>query len=62
MKIKEIINRERENDRSCIIRRDENGVPTEIEVIYCGNGSNQMALPHTVGFYHQTLQGWERDD
>ena len=61
MKIKEIINREWENDRSVIVHRDEKGIPTLLEVIYCG-GTNQMSLPHTVGFYSQTTTGWERSD
>ena len=60
MKIKEVINKERLNDRSVIVHRNENGLPMLLEVIYSG-GSNSMALPHTVGFYTQTENGWERE-
>jgi hypothetical protein len=59
MKISEVIEKEKDNDRSVIIHKN-NGIPTRLEVIYSG-GSNSMSFPHTVGFYVQTVHGWERE-
>lgn len=61
MKIKEVIQKERDNDRTVSIRMDSNGIPYEL-IVWYSSGTNQMALPHEVGVYHQTIRGWERDD
>ena len=36
----------------------EKGIPTTLDVYYCGDGNNQMALPHDIGTYFQTPYGW----